>query len=113
MLINIIADTSASYKTDGKSNLQRNIIRSIMSAASKAKYAGCVLKFFKWSDSLQSVQILMSEPLNKLPRQIIIVSGALMSLLLCLKYVSGIFTKEAQNKIQDWRNLTSRHLSQY
>ena len=52
MLINVIADTSASYKTDGKSNLQRNIIRTIMSATSKAKYAGCVLKFFAWSDSL-------------------------------------------------------------
>ena len=52
MLIHVIADTSAGYKADGKSNLQRNIIRSIMSAASKAKYAGCVLKFFAWSEDL-------------------------------------------------------------
>lgn len=50
--INVIADTSASYKADGKSNLQRNIIRSIISAASKAKYAGCMLKFFAWSDTI-------------------------------------------------------------
>ena len=52
MLINVIADTSAGYKADGKSNLQRNIIRSIMSAGSKAKYSGCELKFFAWSDDL-------------------------------------------------------------
>lgn len=52
MLVNVIADTSAGYKADGKSNLQRNIIRSIMSAAAKPKYAGCTLKFFAWSDSL-------------------------------------------------------------
>ena len=52
MLINVIADTSAGYKADGKSNLQRNIIRSIISAASKAKYSGCELKFFAWSDGL-------------------------------------------------------------
>ena len=55
MLINVIADTSASYKVDGKSNLQRNIMRSIMSAASKAKYADCDLKFFAWSDGLTEI----------------------------------------------------------
>ena len=52
MLINIIADTSAGYKADGKANLQRNVIRSVMSAAAKPKYAGCALKFFAWSDDL-------------------------------------------------------------
>ncbi len=50
--INVIADTSAGYKADGKSNLQRNIIRSVISAAAKEKYSGIALKFFAWSDGL-------------------------------------------------------------
>ncbi|MBQ3457939.1 MAG: hypothetical protein IJQ08_08040 [Synergistaceae bacterium] len=52
MLVNLIVDTSAGFKSDGKANLQRNTVRSIMSAASKAKYADCKMKCFTWSDSL-------------------------------------------------------------
>ena len=68
MLVNLIVDTSAGFKSDGKANLQRNTVRSIMSAAPKAKYSGCTMKFFAWSDSLIEVnspdEIKFSDSVN-------------------------------------------------
>lgn len=52
MLVNVIADISAGFRTDGKASLQRNTVRSLMSAVSKAKYENCTLRFFAWSEGL-------------------------------------------------------------